>query len=85
MRATTKVLLEEGGIITVEEVEMVEEEEIEYSLRSVSHAIKWDISPLDALKRLETILGREIGESNCCKKKKMVIAYLPSTPLLPDL
>ena len=64
---------------------MEEEEEIEYSLGSVSHAIKWDISPLDALKKLETILGKEIGESNYYKKKKMVIASLPTTPLLPNL
>ena len=86
MRATaTEVLLEEGGLIIVEEVEMVEEEEVVCSLENVLHAIKQDINPLDAFKNFETILGREIGESNCYKKKKMVKAYLPIIPLLLDL
>ena len=57
MNPAIEALSEVGDLIIVEEEEMVEEGEAMYSLENVSHVTKQDISPLGALKILETILG----------------------------
>jgi hypothetical protein len=64
MKPAAGVLSEEGGPITIEEVGMEEEEEAVCSQGSASPAIRQDINPLGALKRLETIQGKEIGGFN---------------------
>ena len=60
-------------------------EEARSSLTDVLHVTRPGISHTGVLKKVENPVNLRIGESICCKKKRMGKASHPITPQPPDL
>ena len=77
--------LEEEEPMTIEEEGLAEAEEARSSLADALLVTRQGINPLDVPKKEETVADPEIGESICCKKKRMGKASHPITPQPPGL
>ena len=74
-----------GDPMGTKEEALGEEEEVKCSQADVLHATKPGISHSGVLKKVENPVNLQIGESICCKKKRMGKVSHPITPQPPDL